>query len=173
MYTSYWIIVAALVTIAAISILLFRTVLSPRGRRIAWIIVMWFGFGLTVFTLAFASLFTARVLSLGPTSWWNPPWEGPGDEFLFLLALIVLYIGVALLLTGGLVTRPHHIWIVILIAGVISILAFYGAMILTVVRIVDIPSILLRLTLMLLPGLACITGSLIIREKGKKYIGME
>ena len=149
-------------------IFLIRAFLKPNGRRILYSVISWFGFAIILAGLIGAIFVTVRELLWlfrYPDSWLDT-WEGPGPGFLFILALIVVYIGIVPMLIGGLIAKPRYFSIISLIIGITCILAFYFFLI--IISIWEVNWIGVILTL--LPGMACIITSLIVREKERQII---
>lgn len=155
-------IVAGLAVAIAL-IFLVRVFLGPKGRRILLSVVSWFGFSITLPGIAFAMFCTVRALFLdGPRSWWTQ-WEGPGPGDFLIPPLITVYIGTVLMLIGGFIARPRYFWMVCLITGIICILSFYGFLVLNSIWSVEWGLLILTL----LPSIACIISSLVMKEQGK------
>ena len=71
-------------------------------------------------------------------------------------------LGTLLALIGGFIARPKYFWIGAIVVGVAYIASFYG-------YVVDFETkFILGLFVMLLPGLACIAASIVIRKLNKR-----
>jgi hypothetical protein len=160
-------IVAGLAIVIAL-IFLVRIFLNPKGRRTLFNVVSWVGFALIIPGLMAAILITVLEsiwYFQNPDTWWSR-WEGPGPEIIYFPAIIMVYIGTILMLLGGLIARPRHFPMIFLGIGISCIIAFYG--LLAPSSVWDINVILVIITL--LPGMACIIGSFVLRQRERQII---
>jgi len=80
----------------------------------------------------------------------------------YVITALIGTIGTLLALIGGFISRPRYLWIGALVVGIAYIASFYGYFYGYTVEleVKFIPGLLV----MLLPGLACITTGIIIRN---------
>lgn len=82
----------------------------------------------------------------------------------FFMEMCAGTLGTILALVGGFIARPKYFWIGAIVVGVAYIASFYGY-----VFDVDFETkVILGLSVMLLPGLACIAAGIVIRKLNKR-----
>lgn len=165
----FYLAIAGGLGIFIVLIFLARVFLKPRGRRTLLNFVSWLGFALIIPGLMAAMLMTVLefedLIRHPDVAWWGQ-WEGPGSGIIYLPAMISVYVGTILMLLGGLIARPRHFSMIFLVIGISCILAFYGFLAPNMVW--DINLIWVMITIF--PGIACIVGSLILKEREKQIV---
>lgn len=90
----------------------------------------------------------------------------------YFITLLIGFVGAAISLVGGFSAKSSYLWMALLIVGIIYIISMVGLIPLELHYYeMDILSTGLTFLLFSLPGIACITGSVIIKQdSGKKIV---
>ena len=113
-------------------------------------VAAWVGVGIVALGTPLAFSCSESLMSIGPrgagVGWWGFTWILGG-------------IGTVLLLAGGVIAKPRYLWIGAIMIGLVYISSFYGLLLYSLEN-----GTILGFIPVLLPGLACIIGGIVMQR---------